>query len=91
MALGSSASASEMIINSLKVHINVIHIGDDTEGKSQASRTIYDSPDFGRSGANPSHTYAMQPLIAISVNKNDEQVPSDGLLPNITLKENIGN
>jgi C-terminal processing protease CtpA/Prc len=76
-----TASASEMIINSLKEYITVIQIGNTTVGKSQASITIYDSPDFSRDNVNPNHTYALQPLVAISVNKNDGQVPSTGLAP----------
>ncbi|NQX84350.1 MAG: peptidase S41 [Flavobacteriaceae bacterium] len=89
----SSASASEMVINSLKAYteLNVVQIGTNTTGKSQGSITLYDSPNFGRSGANPSHTYAMQPLVAISVNKNDGQVPSTGLVPDIELEENTAN
>lgn len=84
-----SASASEMVINSLKAHINsVVQIGTTTTGKTQASITIYDSPNLRREGANPNHTYAMQPLVAIGVNKNDEQVPSSGLIPTIELTEN---
>ena len=86
----ASASASEMVINSLSAYsqIEVIQIGQQTTGKSQASITIYDSPDFGRNGANPAHTYALQPLVANTVNKNDEGVPTDGILPLIELDEN---
>lgn len=88
---GSSASASEAIINNLKAYINVVHIGTTTEGKTQASLTIYDSPDLGRADANPNHTYALQPLIANSVNKNDTKVPSTGLVPSIELGEDVTN
>ncbi|WP_338730963.1 S41 family peptidase [Mangrovimonas cancribranchiae] len=89
---GSSASASEMIINSLQSYIDVVQIGSSTTGKSQASITIYDSPDYlSRSEANPTHTYAMQPLVAITVNTNDEQVPSTGLTPNIEVIEDPKN
>ena len=91
IATGSSASASEAIINSLKEYITVEHIGTATEGKTQASLTIYDSEDLGRQGANPNHTYALQPLIANSVNKNDGIVPSTGLVPTIELEEDITN
>ncbi len=86
-----TASASEMVINSLKPYINVIQIGTNTTGKSQASVTLYDSPNFGRTGANPSHTYALQPLVAISVNKLNDEVDSDGLIPDILFTEAIGN
>ena len=34
---GSSASASEMVINSLKPYIDVVQIGTNTNGKAQAS------------------------------------------------------
>ncbi|MEW4924718.1 S41 family peptidase [Algibacter sp. 2305UL17-15] len=79
----SSASASEGIINGLKPYIDVVQIGTNTRGKTQASRTFYDSPNFTRQGANPAHTYAMQPLVAIGLNKNNETVPSTGLVPSI--------
>lgn len=89
----ASASASEMVINSLKAYsqIEVVHIGQQTTGKSQASITIYDSPDFRRSGANPLHTYALQPLVAKTVNKLDINVPNEGLTPTIELKEDPNN
>lgn len=89
----TTASASEMVINSLKAYsqIEVIQIGQQTTGKSQASITIYDSPDFGRSGANPLHTYAMQPLVAKTVNKLEASVPNEGLTPTIELQENPQN
>jgi C-terminal processing protease CtpA/Prc len=88
---GSSASASEMIINSLSAYIDVVQIGTKTVGKSQASTTIYDSPTFQRQGANSGHLYALQPLVAISVNKDDLVVPSTGLEPDIEISESIGN
>jgi len=88
---GSSASASEMIINSLRSHIEVVQIGTKTVGKSQASVTLYDSSDFGKQGANPGHLYALQPLVAITVNKDDQAVPSTGLTPTIEVKESVSN
>ena len=83
-----SASASEMIINSLRSYIDVIQIGDQTVGKSQASQIIYDSQNLSRNNVNSSHTYALLPLIAITVNKNDETVPSNGITPNVSIVEN---
>jgi carboxyl-terminal processing protease len=91
IATGSSASASEMIINSLKSYIEVVQIGTETVGKSQASITLYDSPNFQRQGANPGHLYALQPLVAITVNKDNQVVPSSGLIPTIEVKENVSN
>ncbi|MAB47978.1 MAG: peptidase S41 [Flavobacteriaceae bacterium] len=82
-----TASASELVINSLSPYIDVVVIGENTVGKTQISITIYDSPDLGYEGRNSGHFYAMQPLVANSVNVNDELVPSDGLTPDIELRE----
>jgi C-terminal processing protease CtpA/Prc len=86
---GSSASASEMVINSLDAYVEVIQVGAKTVGKSQASITLYDSPNYTRTNVNPQHTYAMQPLVAITVNKVDTQVPSSGIIPDIEIAEEI--
>ena len=82
-----SASASELVINSLDEYIDVVQIGDNTTGKTQASITLYDSPNFGPQDINPTHTYAIQPLVANSINVNDEAVPANGLTPDIELIE----
>ena len=86
-----SASASELVINSLSAYVDVVQIGDFTTGKTQASVTIYDSPDFSSNEINPNHTYAMQPLVANSINVNDVAVPGTGLAPDITLIESPRN
>ena len=83
----SSASASELVINSLDVYIDVVQIGKNTRGKTQASITLFDSPGFGPNDINPNHTYALQPLIANSINANDGAVPSTGIIPDIDLIE----
>ncbi|MDN3492280.1 S41 family peptidase [Winogradskyella bathintestinalis] len=82
-----TASASELVINSLSAYIDVVVIGENTVGKTQASRTIYDSPDFSFDNVNINHTYALQPLIANSTNVNDLLVPSNGLQPDIEISE----
>ncbi len=87
----NSASASELVINSLKPYVDVVQIGTNTRGKYQASVTIYDSPNFGRENANPNHTYALQPLIFKSANKDGVTDFDDGLIPNVTLSEDLGN
>ncbi|MEN3324340.1 S41 family peptidase [Mariniflexile soesokkakense] len=91
LATDASASASELVINSLDPYINVIHIGDFTTGKYQASTTLYDSDDFGREGANPNHAYAMQPLIFKSLNKVGNTDYDNGLTPDIQIKESYTN
>ncbi|MDO7170624.1 S41 family peptidase [Mariniflexile sp. AS56] len=91
LATDASASASELVINSLDPYINVIHIGDFTTGKYQASTTLYDSDDFGRQGASQNHAYAMQPLIFKSLNKVGHTDYDTGLTPDIELKESFIN
>ncbi len=86
-----SASASELVINSLEAYIDVVQIGDNTTGKTQASITIYDSPDLSSTNRNPNHTYAMQPLVANSINVNDQAVPGTGIIPDISLIESPRN
>ena len=88
IATGSSASASELIINGLAPHIDVIHIGEKTVGKVQASITLYDAdvPYYEKENLNPDHKYAIQPLISTSVNKNGEAYPG-GLIPDIEKSE----
>ena len=86
-----SASASELVINSLRPYINVVQIGTSTTGKYQASITLYDSPDFRRSGANPSHYYAMQPLVLKSLNAVGVTDYFNGLDPDILVSENYAN
>ena len=82
-----TASASELLINSLKPYIEVVVIGENTVGKTQASITVYDSPNLAFENVNPNHTYAMQPLVANSTNVNDQLVPSNGLIPDIQISE----
>tara|TARA_R100001369_G_scaffold20091_1_gene36723 strand:- start:223021 stop:224478 length:1458 start_codon:yes stop_codon:yes gene_type:complete len=84
-----SASASELVINGLKPYIDVVQVGETTTGKFQASVTLYDSPDFGRENANPSHTYAIQPLVLKSVNSAGDSDYINGLVPDIAITENI--
>lgn len=91
LTTGSTASASELVINGLKPYINVIQVGGTTLGKYQASITVYDSDNFGRANANPNHTYAIQPLIYKSLNVNGVTDYDSGLEPTIAFGENFGN
>lgn len=87
----STASASELVINGLKPYINVIQIGDTTTGKNVGSVTLYDSPNFGRSGANPRHRYAMQPLVLKTINATGFGDYQSGLAATIQQVEDYGN
>lgn len=88
----ATASASELIINSLSPYIDVKVIGDITRGKHVGSITLYDSDNYSRNGANLStkHTWAMQPIVLEIVNKNNENHPN-GIAPTVELKEDYGN
>lgn len=93
LTTSASASASELIINGLDPYIDVIHLGDVTTGKFQASATIYDSPNFAKdnSALNTSHKYAVQPLILKTANANDRSDYVNGLDPDVVLKEDLTN
>ncbi|WP_372920339.1 S41 family peptidase [Salegentibacter sp.] len=89
----STASASELIINGLEPYIEVVQVGDQTTGKFQASVTLYDSPNFGKSNASENHTYAIQPLVFKSANANGKTDYINGLKPDIEYiesPENLG-
>ena len=86
----STASASELVINGLKSHIQVVQIGDKTTGKNVGSVTLYDSPNFGKNGANPNHKYAMQPLVLKIANKDNFGEYQQGLQPTFSQIENLG-
>lgn len=83
---GRSASASELVINGLNPYIDVIQIGTATTGKFQASVTLYDSLNFGKTGANPGHKYAMQPLVFKSLNSVGFTDYFNGFSPGNTME-----
>lgn len=85
----SSASASELVINGLEPHIQVIQIGDVTVGKNVGSVTLYDSPTFGAESRNPNHRYAMQPIVLKIVNSVGFGDYFNGLQPDFLQKETL--
>jgi carboxyl-terminal processing protease len=87
----ASASASELVINCLKPYVNVVQIGETTTGKNVGSVTLYDSVNFRKEGANPSHKYAMQPIVLRLVNKNGTGEYDLGISPDHFLAENPEN
>jgi carboxyl-terminal processing protease len=86
---GSSASASELVINGLKPYIDVITIGTKTHGKYVGSITLYDSPQlYNKEDININHNWAMQPIVLEIKNKlntNDK----DGFDADILLAEDF--
>ena len=87
---GSTASASELVIQGLNPYIDVVLIGTKTVGKSVASVTLYDSPNYGREGANPNHTFAIQPIVLEIKNKLGQNNHT-GLIPDIIQGEDYAN
>ena len=88
-----TASASELVINGLTPYINTVQVGDTTTGKFQASFLLYDAPApaFSRQDADPSHYYAMLPLVFKTANVAGNTDYVDGLFPEIPLQENYFN
>lgn len=85
----STASASELVINGLKPYIDVVQIGDVTIGKNVGSVTLYDSPTFSKTNRNPSHKYAMQPIVLKIVNSVGFGEYTNGLTPTYSVIESI--
>lgn len=91
LTTAATASASELVINGLEPYIDVVQIGENTTGKFQASVTLYDSPDFSRENVNENHTYALQPLVFKSINSEGKSDYLEGLSPDISYSEDLGN
>jgi len=94
----SSASASELLINSLEPYIDVIQIGDVTRGKNEFSTTLVDDRDNSYlytpsrvNKINPNNQWAIQPLIGRNENAEGFSDFTSGLQPDILLKEDYGN
>ena len=94
---GSTASASELVINSLRSYIDVKLVGTKTVGKQVGSVTLYDSDDLTKDGANLStnHKYAIQPIVLEISNKDNQNEPNGFIpganVPGIQLAEDYGN
>ena len=94
---GSSASASELVINALSAYIDVQLVGTKTVGKQVGSVTLYDSDNLSRNGdnLNPNHTYAIQPITFEITNKDNKNHPEGFIpgstLPGILIAEDFGN
>jgi len=85
----NTASASELLINGLRPYINVKVVGINTVGKYTGSMTIKDWDEDGN--VNPSHKYAMQPIVVKYANSAGVTDFVDGLTPDIIAEEDIAN
>ncbi|UPQ78017.1 S41 family peptidase [Flavobacterium azooxidireducens] len=93
LTTGITASASELIINSLKPYIDVVQIGTITTGKNDGSITLYDSPTFGSNNRNPNHRYAMQPLVLKIADRDGDGEYQNGIepIPSLIQFEDVAN
>ncbi len=87
----STASASELVINGLKPYVNVVQIGTATTGKNVGSVTLYDAPNFSKADADPTHFYAMQPIVLKVVDRNGFGDYASGIEPNVEQWEDFAN
>ena len=76
-----TASASELIINSLRPYMDVVIIGDRTTGKNVGSIVIEDED-------NPDNNYGLLPIVSQSFNSRDQSDYGTGFFPNVEAKEN---
>lgn len=88
LTTGSSASASEMLINGLASYMTTVQIGTKTYGKNVGSIPVYDYVD-SKQTKNPNHTYMMLPIVFKYFNSLGQSDYAQGLSPDITLAEDI--
>jgi len=80
-----------LIINCLKPYIDVVQVGTTTYGKYQASVTLYDSENFSNQNVNPSHNYAIQPIVLKTLNVMGVTDYYNGIDPNYEFEERVYN
>lgn len=95
---GSTASASELVINGLAPYVNVQQIGTTTVGKNEFSITFVDDPENGffydadrETNINPDNQWAIQPLLGRNENADGFSDYTAGLAPGVVLQEDIAN
>ena len=86
-----TASSSELLINGLTPHIDIIQIGIKTVGKNVGSITLYDYTDNDQQTKNPKHKYAMQPIVLKIANSENFADYNYGLEPDIEYREKASN
>ncbi len=84
----SSASASEVVINSLKPYVNVTIIGDTTHGKP-AGMNIWGYPFPSNSVPKPDYKYVFAPITFEYVNSTGEGRFYEGMVPDIMAADDI--
>lgn len=98
IATGSSASASELVMNGLDPYMEVIHVGSTTTGKNEFSITLVDIPSNSyaynsdlESNINTNNSWGLQPLVGRNENANGFYNYTDGFSPDYEITEVLGN
>ncbi len=96
LATGSTASASELVINGLAPYMDVVHIGETTRGKNEFSITMVDDPEGSfifnpdrENEINSNNQWAIQPLVGRNENADGFSDYTEGLVPDIELQEDL--
>ncbi|TMM53677.1 carboxyl-terminal protease [Maribacter algarum] len=95
---GSTASASEFLINGLNPYMDVIQIGDATAGKNEFSFTLVDDAAYDflynpdrESNINPKNQWGIQPILGRAQNAAGFEDYTAGLIPDKPIIEDIAN
>ena len=98
IATGSSASASELLINGLDPYMEVIHVGSTTRGKNEFSITLVDLPSNSfiynadkASSINAKNSWGLQPLVGRNENADGFFDYTSGFTPDHEIREVLGN
>jgi C-terminal processing protease CtpA/Prc len=98
LTTGSTASASELVINGLDPYIDVIKIGTTTTGKNEFSITLVDNPSNSyvysqntENGINSNNSWGLQPLVGRNENANGFYDYTAGFDPDYELPEDLEN
>ncbi len=84
----SSASASEVVINSLKPYVDVTLVGDTTHGKP-AGMNIWGFPFPSTSIPEPDYQYVFAPITFEYLNAADQGRFYEGLVPDVRAADDI--
>lgn len=98
LATGSSASASELVMNGLDPYVEVVHIGTKTRGKNEFSITLVDNASnnyiYGASSEKnikANNSWGIQPLVGRNENSIGFFDYTAGFTPDIELREDLSN
>ncbi len=93
-----SASASELVINGLEPYLDVVQIGEKTRGKNEFSVTMVDDRENNYlysakrvAKIQSDNRWAIQPLLGRNENAEGFSDYTEGLAPDIPLKEDLSN